>query len=181
MVIAYLDIVWSALALFHDYDKLLSISWYLYPIVLICPIFPLLLALVFFQTTKKRPINQFLLSFAAIPSAVFGVLALLFYPMLMINEGFNILGLGQILWVLFYGAQGWYLIFRYKMKSWVLVVVSIYLIAKLTLDYYYLSFGYISVEKLTQSQLLGLYIGALVAVALVNIVIFRRDYSLNPK
>ena len=174
MLIVYLDFAWALMALIYDAPKLLQIDWFLWPLVLICPLFPFLLGLVLLKVVKGKKINIFLLSFAAIPSAVFGVLALLFYPMLMINEGFSILGFGQILWVLFYGVQGWYLIYRYKMQRRAVIVASAYLIIKATLDYYFLSFGYLAVDKLTHNQLVTLYAGALVAILVTNMLISSR-------
>lgn len=174
MLIAYLDFAWALMALVYDAPKLSQISWFLWPLVLICPLFPFLLGLVWLKVTNGKEVNQFLICFAAIPSAVFGVLALLFYPMLMINEGFSLLGMGQIFWVLFYGVQGWYLIARYKIKPPAVIAVNVYLIVKTTLDYYFLSFGYLSVDKLTHNQLMVLYVGGLVAILVVNVFIRGR-------
>jgi len=179
VAIAYLDFIWSALALLYDAEKLTTINWYLWPIVLTCPLFPFLLAIVFYKIIKGKAVNQYLLVFASIPSAVFGILALVFYPMLMLNEGFNIWGLGQILWVLFYSVQGWYLIIRYKIGRTVLLIVDIYLLVKLTLDYYYLSFGYLDLDKLSNNQLAQLFATALVTVLLLNIMILRRKRAID--
>lgn len=179
MAIAYLDLIWSALALLYDVEKLTTINWYLWPIVLVCPLFPFLLAIVFFKIIKGKPVNQYLLAFASIPSAIFGILALAFYPMLMLNEGFNIWGLGQILWVLFYSVQGWYLIIRYKIGITVLLIVDVYLFIKLTLDYYYLSFGYLDLDKLSNGQLEQLFATSLAMVVLLNIMILRRKRAIG--
>jgi len=100
--------------------------------------------------------------------------------MLMTHEGFNIWGLGQILWVLFYGVQGWYLIIRYKIGKAALLITDIYLLAKLTLDYYYLSFGYLDLDKLSNSQLAQIFTVALVIIVLVNIIIIRRKSAIGP-
>jgi len=173
VVIAYLDFIWALVALLYDLGKLASISWFLWPLVVICPLFPFLLGLVFLEITKKSRPNQFLLASAGIASATFGALALLFYPLIMFNEGFSWAGFGQILWVLFYGLQGWYLVYKYKVGLGPILVAGIYLIGKLTLDYFYLSFGYLAVEKLTAGQLLGLYVAGLAVVVVVCLIAGR--------
>lgn len=175
MVIVSLDLIWSILALAYDLSKLGEIYWYLWPLVLICPVFPFLLALVFIKITRKKPINQFLIAFAAIPSAVFGLLAVLFYPMLMYNLGFDILGLGQILWVLFYGLQGWYLIFTKRIKLSAVVIVNLYLLVKMTLDYKFLSFGYLDLNLLSGSQLTALFLAGILGLAVIDFIILLKS------
>jgi hypothetical protein len=177
MAIVYLDFVWSILALVYDIGKLGEIAWYLWPLVLICPVFPLLLAFVFIKIIKNKPVNQFLLAFAAIPSAVFGILSLFFYPMLMYNLGFDILGAGQILWVLFYGLQGWYLVFSQKIKPKAMVFVNLYLIVKLALDYKFLSFGYLDLNILSSTQLTWLFVVALTGLAVINLIAISRSVT----
>ena len=177
MAIVYLDFIWSILALVYDIGKLGEIAWYLWPLVLICPVFPLFLAFVFIEVVKNKPVNQFLLAFAAIPSAVFGFSALLFYPMLMYNLGFDILGAGQILWVLFYGLQGWYLVFSQKIKPKAIVFVNCYLITKLALDYKFLSFGYLDLNILSASQLTWLFVAALASLVVINLIVISRSIT----
>lgn len=177
MAIVYLDFVWSILALVYDIGKLGEIVWYLWLLVLICPVFPLLLAFVFIKIIKNKPVNQFLLAFAAIPSATFGTLSLFFYPMLMYNLGFDILGAGQILWVLFYGLQGWYLVFSQKIKPKAMVFVNLYLIVKLALDYKFLSFGYLDLNILSFAQLTWLFIVALISLVVINLIVIFRSVT----
>ncbi len=175
MIIAFLDLFWSVAALLYDATKLSSISWYLWPLVIVCPLYPLLLAIVFYKITKNKPVNQFLIAFATVGSASFSFLALAFYPMLMINEGFDILGLGQILWVLFYSVQGWYLISRFKLKVLAIIAVNVYLVVKFLLDYKYLSFGYLNLDKLNHIQILMLLIIGLAGLAVINTVVWLKS------
>lgn len=120
------------------------------------------------------------MAFAAIPSAVFGLLAVLFYPMLMYNLGFDILGLGQILWVLFYGLQGWYLIFTKRIKLSAVVIVNLYLLVKMTLDYKFLSFGYLDLNLLSGSQLTALFLAGILGLATIDfIILFKSKRSIG--
>jgi len=175
----YLNLFWAGAAIIYDAPKLLEINPLLWPIVVICPLFPLLLALFFFQIIKKRKPNQFLLAFASIPSFVYGVVAIIYYPFLMLNEGFNWYGIGQILWVLFYSAQGLYLIIKYKINTIAISLVGLYLLMKLTLEYRNLSFGYLDLHLLTKMQLEYVYIVSLVATLIAVLFVISKRLKNN--
>jgi len=166
-IIFILDIFWSAAGFAVDIPKLSNIPAYLWPFVLICPIYPLLLALIWYMYIKKRPINQYLLSFATLPSIVFGVLAVVFYPTAMIYQGTSLRDIGQIFWVLFYAVQGLYLFEKNKFSALALFIPSLYLIIKLYLDIRYGTFGYLDVEGIESNSLLALFLGALIFVIFV--------------
>lgn len=144
----FLDLFWSVSAFVWDWPKMAQINFLVWPFVLICPIYPLLLAFVWFQLYRKSRPNQLLLAFAVIPPVVFGILAVFYYPLAMIYQGFNWNAFGQIFWVLFYALQGWYLFSKYKIARSAMIAVSTYLIVKLILDYKYLTFGYLDFEDI---------------------------------
>lgn len=108
----------------------------------VCPIYPLLLALLLLQLYLKKPLNQFLLAFAVVPSIVFGVLAILFYPIAMIYQGFSWNGLGQIFWVLVYAGQAFWLFTKYKINKLPFILASIFVALVLIFELITKSFGY---------------------------------------
>ena len=143
LLLISLDLFWSVAAMIYDASKLRTLSPLLWPFVAVCPIFPLLLALVLLQLYRKKTPNQFLLAFAAIPSTIYGILAILYYPVAMIYQGFSWNAFGQIFWVAFYSLQGIWLLKRYPIKNTPFVLVLAFLVIKLiVIDLYYKSFGY---------------------------------------
>ena len=169
------DLFWSGAALIVDLPKLADIPPWAWPVVMICPIYPLLLAIVWFQIIYRKRSNQYLLAFAAIPSAVFGVLALVFYPLKLSALGWDSNAFGQIFWVLVYSIQGWYLLFRYKTGFRPAALAILYLFVKFTLDYKFNTFGYLDFAGLSNVAVLSLYIVALaVSVAGFFILLSSR-------
>lgn len=168
-----LDLFWSLSAFIWDWPKMAQINPFAWPFVLICPIYPLLLALIWFQLYRKSRPNQLLLAFAVIPSVIFGILAVLYYPTAMVYQGFSWNAFGQIFWVLFYALQAAYLFSKYKIARYAFVIASIYLIIKFVLDYKYLTFGYLDFENFPNALVLTLI---LVAIASVGVL-----WSLDSK
>lgn len=159
--------------MFVDSAKLSLIPFYLWPIVLICPIYPLLLAIVWTMRLRKQKTNSYLLAFAALPSAVFGILALIYYPAQLYYTKFNWNDFGQIFWVLFYSAQGWWLLLREKILTKALVLAGIYLLVKFTIDIKYQTFGYLEIANLPTHVQMAVYfvsIGATLGLVLYKLV-----------
>lgn len=170
-----LDFIWSALAMLVDFPKLAHIPFYLWPIILICPIYPILLACVLISTQRKRKPNQFLLAFASIPSAILGVLALIYYPAWMYFGGFNFNDLGQILWVAFYSVQGWYFLLKQEIKTVPVITVCLYFSIKLIIDYKYQTFGYLDIGVLSHQAQTVLF--SVAAVLLLGVTAFKLRKS----
>lgn len=82
----------------------------------------------------------------------------------MVYQGFSWNGLGQILWVLFYALQGWYLFVKYKIARSAMIAASMYLIIKLILDYKYLTFGYLDFENIPNLAVLVLILIGILSV-----------------
>ena len=172
LYLIFLDLFWFAAALCVDAHKLPSIPFYLWPMVLVCPIYPLLLALTYFSYLKKRKPNAYLLAFAALPSAVFGVLALIYYGAQLYYTKFSLNEFGQIFWVLFYSFQGWYLLLKEKMTAAAVITACLYLIAKFVIDIRYQTFGYLDIANLpdhVQVLLFTLAVGLSVALTLYKL------------
>ncbi len=143
ILLIILDLFWSGAAWVYDMSKLITLSPLIWPFVAVCPVFPLLLALVLLQLYRKKSPNQFLLAFAAVGSVIYGLIAILFYPVAMIYQGFSWNGLGQIFWVLVYGVQGAWLIKKYKIKKLPLYTSTIFFgVQIIVIDLWQKSFGY---------------------------------------
>jgi hypothetical protein len=152
------DLAWSGAAWVVDYDKLFIIPVWAWPFCLVCPIYPLLLAIVWYKKAKNIRVNDWLMAIAVIASSTLGPLAIVYYPLKMINNGFDILDFGQIFWVLFYSIQGWILL-RERISNKVAVISAVlFLVVKFTIDLKYLSFDYLDFSSLQHNQLVGLYI-----------------------
>lgn len=153
-----LDILWSAAAWIVDYDKLSTIPVWAWPFCIVCPIYPALLAVVWYKKAKKVAVNEWLMAFAALPSAVLGIMAIVYYPLKMVNNGFDIIDLGQIFWVLFYSIQGWVLLCKKTTNKTAVILATVFLVVKFTVDLVYLSFDYLDLFVLQNDQLIGLYL-----------------------
>ena len=174
LYLIYADLFWSVAAFVWDWPKMAQIHFYVWPFALICPIYPLLLAIIWFQLYRKKSPNQFLLAFATIPSIVFGILAIVYYPTAMYYQGFSWNGLGQIFWVIFYAAQGAYLFSKYQLAKWPLALASAYLIVKLCLDYKYLTFGYLDFTNIPQLAVLILIVIGLISLGFLTALVARK-------
>lgn len=175
LLLIILDLFWSVSAWIYDWSKLITIPPYLWPFVAVCPVYPLLLALVLLQLYRKKTPNQFLLAFAAIPSAVFGILAVFFYPIAMIYQGFSWNAVGQIFWVLFYGAQGFYLIKKFKISRRVFnLVVGLVALKIVVIDFYMQSYGYFDFENIPRIVMVLILILSFLFFSILLDVLMRK-------
>jgi len=173
----FLDLFWSAAALAVDLPKLPSVPVWAWLFAVVCPIYPFLLFWVWRALYKGREPNPYLLAFAAIASAVFGPLALFFYPAVMTKIGFDWRSLGQIFWVLFYSLQGWYLLFKKRILLAPAAAAAGYLLIKFYLDYRFGTFGYLGVEDLPGGVLFYLFALAVtlsLVLCLTAVLLARR-------
>lgn len=168
------DLFWSVSAFIWDLEKMAQINVFVWPFALICPIYPLLLAVIWFQLYRKKTPNQLLLAFVTIPPVIFGILAILYYPLAMVYQGFSWNAFGQIFWVLFYSLQGLYLFLKFKIARSAITIVSLYLIIKFLLDYEYLSFGYLDFEDIPNAAVMILILIAFLCLGLLWSLDSRR-------
>ncbi len=155
-----IDIIWAIAAVVYDYPELIARPVYLWPILVVCPLYPALLAYIWWIVDIGKKINSYLFALGVIGSTYFGISALVFYPLVMREEGFNWLTLGAIFWVLFYGAQGVYLFWtqKYRLAIVPVFLTAIYLATKLYLDWRYNTFGYFASDN-WQSSTINLMAG----------------------
>lgn len=155
VLLIILDLFWSGAAWIYDWHKLISIPPYVWLFVAVCPIYPLLLALVLLQLYRKKSPNQFLLAFAVVPSIVFGILALFFYPVAMVYQGFSWNAVGQIFWVWFYAGQGVWLFSKIKLKKIPLLTAGLFTSFLLIFEFFSKSYGYFNFDNIPFSVLLA--------------------------
>jgi hypothetical protein len=173
VLLIILDIFWSVAALIVDLPKLADIPSWAWPLILICPVYPFLLALVWWQISRGSQVNKYLLTFGAIGAVYFGVMALLFYPLTMIEGGFDWKAFGQIFWVAFYASQGAYLLRNRKFHLPAVLTADFYFLAKLIIDFKFKSFGYLEISDLRISFQIALFILALATLSFLTLWVFR--------
>ncbi|MDH4358416.1 MAG: hypothetical protein OEV37_00495 [Candidatus Berkelbacteria bacterium] len=159
-----LDLFWAGAALWVDIPKLMQIPVWSWLLVVICPIYPFLLALIWIQIKSGKQANSYLLAFGAIGSAVFGPLALIFYPALIVERGWGWNEFGQIFWVSFYSTQGWYLIAKRKFELIPVLVAGVYFLIKIFFDYKTKTMSYLDFADLSYAKQ-----NLILAVALISL------------
>ena len=142
-----LDILWSLSALIYDFQAIQLIPLWARIFVIICPLYPLLLTLVW-TTLLKQMIHPWLFSIAVLPSAVYGVLGLFFYPLTMYFDHYSWEAVFQIGWVLFYSLQAWYLLRIYNPPLLSKLFAVLFITLSLGVQFLNQTFGYLAVDVL---------------------------------
>ena len=162
----------GAVALAYDWPALAAIPWYLLPLVVICPVYPTLLAVALL--TGRRGV---LAGIATVPAAVFGLLALAFYPLYMLRNGFAWTDLGQIFWVLAYAVPA--LLLSPQVSPRGRRVGGLFSLACLLTLYETKSFGYLGLADITDAtRLFLLVLGCLGAATLLFVLetgVFKQN------
>lgn len=150
------NLFWSAMAFIYDFDKIINLPAQIWPFIIICPIYPLLLAVSWlFIYLKHR--NRLIITFSAFNSLIFFIAALIYYPVWMIINGFDLLAFGQIFWVAFYGLQGAYLVNKIKLNQPGLLISIIFLLLTFLIQCKTNSFGFFDTANFSQTLILVLY------------------------
>ena len=158
LIIVVIDLVWTGSALVYDWPALGHIPFYAWPFIIICPVYPFLLALVWRQYYRRRKPNQFLLAFAALPSATYFVAALIYYPTWMAANGFDWLAFGQIFWVAFYGLQGFWLLRHQTINVNALNLAAAFLLISFVAQYLSQTYGYLDLAGIDRTVVTTEYI-----------------------
>ncbi|CAN5139160.1 hypothetical protein BH11PAT4_BH11PAT4_2120 [soil metagenome] len=166
----FLNLCMGFLALGYDIPAIRQVPWFMLPFILICPLYPFLLAL---HLSLAKP-QVWLQAFATIPPTIYGGLALAFYPLSMLNSGFTWNETGQIVWVLLYAVQAFLLLPRkhssatYTAAAFTLVSLCVLFVTN--------SYGYLAIAALPQSAKISLLCLGFVLVTLTTGVI--KHHSL---
>ena len=171
-----LDLAWGISALIYDWPDLAKLPIYIWPLRAICPLYPLLLAIIWWLKYRHKKQNNFIYTWAVLGSAMYGLAALVFYPAMMAAQGFDWLGLGSIPWVLFYGIQGWILLVRpiAKISPISLAIVTILLFTKNYFDWQFATFGYLITKPVSAKITAGLF-GAITIFLLICAFVAARS------
>lgn len=157
-------------ALVYDIPAISHIPWYAVPFVVVCPIYPFLIALTL-ASNRPHPLLQ---SFATIPASVYGGLALCFYPLHMALSGLSWYGIGQMLWVLLYASQALFLLPR--KHSAATFAAAGFTVFSLCVHLQTGSYGYLDIASLSETTQINLFLVGLVLVGVVAGVI--KHYAL---
>jgi hypothetical protein len=155
------NIILSLIAFGHDFAALRDLPGWSVPFIAICPLMPLLLAAYW-----AAPHTRFAASLA-LPPAFFGLAALAFYPLLLLQGGWDWLEFGQIFWVWLYAVQGWHVLTRNSRTA--ILPGFAYVLACLLVLWQTKSYGFLAIDQLSDSAstLLALTLSALlVAITL---------------
>lgn len=135
------NLVWSVLGVFADWNWLSSIPFYLIPFTVICSLYPPLLLTIYILLHRGKQPPQVLIWFTSIGIITYGLMAQLYFPLLMSWKGFNLHDFGSMFWVAAYGLQ-FFLIKKYlrPLPFTQLALVISYFIAINSAHYFYPTF-----------------------------------------
>jgi len=177
ILIVIIDVVWSAAAIIHDLDMFGTIPVYFWPFVVICPLYPLLLSLVWAKSISSSP-NNYLLAFAALPSTIYLFAALIYYPTWMMQNEFDWLTFGAIFWVLAYGVQGFYLLWRFRLKLLPAILACVFLFASFIIQFLNKTFGTQDFTNFSDQLIITEYL-TLFLITISTTVFFYKNNDLS--
>ena len=150
------NIAISLLSLRYDAPILPTIPYWAWAFVIICPLYPLVLALFYYgELTQKR--NDILTAIAVLSAATYGLAALAYYPLHMYATFYNWLDTGNIFWVWLYATQGWWLIRKLpRPHPLALTIATGFILCAFTIQFRTLSFGYLDYASLSNPERIGL-------------------------
>ncbi len=168
----------SLISLTYDIPALRTIPLWAMPFVVICPIYPFLLAFVWLRIAQKKLIHHFLIAFAILPAAVYGLASLVYYPLVIQQTYPNWRDIGQILWVWLYAGQAWYLIRRWPIPPLHACLALIFVVVSASIQFITLGYGYLDYASLTLNQRIFLLVFVCVSsLSVYQIWLFRRPLT----
>mgnify|MGYP003479786959 CR=1 FL=1 len=100
-----LNLLWSILGFFADYQWLSSIPVYLIPFTAICSLYPPLLSIWYILKYYHKIPPNWLTLWILVGTTTYGLLAQIYFPLLMSWKGVNFHDIGSMFWVAVYGCQ----------------------------------------------------------------------------
>lgn len=164
-ILITLDICWSLIALVYDWHKLATMSPVIWFFAAICPLYPALLAISWHHIRNQKSQN-WIVGFSANATATFGLIALVYYPLYMYYSHTDFVSLLSIPWLWFYAAQGWYIIWHYKISSLSIFFSGLFLLVSFTSHWQNYSFGFFD-TKIFPPQIYNALFG-LIAVFIIT-------------
>lgn len=177
LILAVADLVWSICAWIFDWQKLQTIPIYLLPFILTCPLYPLFLSISWFLIYKNKKLNLFIFYLGVAGSIVYGVGAVLYYPIYMSIFAFDWYAFGGIFWVLFYAIQAVYLLLRFNKgySAVSLLAAGVLIATKIAIDYYTRTYGYIVDDNFPQIYFAFIIVLMVIAFLLTTAKLFRLN------
>lgn len=100
-----LNLIWSILGAIADYEWLSSIPLELVPLTAICSLYPPLLMIWHLASFKSAKIPNWFTCWLIVATASYGLMAQIYFPLLMTWKGINFHDVGSMFWVAVYGSQ----------------------------------------------------------------------------
>lgn len=173
-----IDLIWSVSAVVNDWEKIVAIPFWFWPFILICSVYPLLLAWHWSLSLANRR-SDWLSVFAVLPAVIYFVAALIYYPVWMILNGFDILAFGQIFWVAVYGVQAIYLMLSTKLTPLPAAAASSFIALSFIIQLKTNSFGFFDTTNFSKLIIYSEYLVLTIIVLLVFVYSFIRSKASN--
>lgn len=133
-----INLTWSILGIFADYAWLSTIPVYLIPFTAICSLYPPLLTIWYGLKLKNLDPPNWLTFWIASGTLIYGILAQIYFPLLMSWKGINFHDVGSMFWVAVYGFQT-YIMFRHlRRPSLIDIAFTVGFFALADYSHYYL-------------------------------------------
>jgi hypothetical protein len=133
--------VWAVLSIYVDMPWLLSVPRHLIPFTPICSLYPLLLFVWYILRYFKVKIPGWYTNFTFIGISIYGILAQVYFPLLMSWTGVNFHDVASMFWVAVYGLQAFVLASELKpLKTHQWALIGGYFVLKDISDYFYKTF-----------------------------------------
>lgn len=174
-----------------DWQDFAETPWFLWPFVPICPLYPFLLGVLYAWRARKGKWPVRLMLFTLLGITSYGVIAIVFYPLYMLENGFAWYELGNVFWVMIYSLQAVWLWKEFgrdgghwrpgrlsKVSTCLIAAYAVYFFAKDILDRYSVTFSYVRYNILSDVLTNRMFITVLVVHTLVFLTYFltmRRE------
>lgn len=180
-----LNLIWSILGFYADFAWLSEIPAWLIPITCICSLYPPLLTIWYLFRYYQKNIPNWFTFWIVLGTASYGLIAQIYFPLLMSWKGINAHDIGSMVWVAVYGLQS-ILLFRYlqPLKPLELLPGLIYLFTADTFHYFYPTFvdfllpNYPSWLRLT-TGLTAIIVQILFALLIVLLLRYRSRRTIS--
>lgn len=107
-----LNLTWSILGIYADWAWLSEIPSYLIPFTAICSLYPPLLTIWYLIKYRGGNPPNWLTLWALVGITSYGILAQIYFPLLMSWKGINFHDAGSMFWVAVYGFQA-FILYRF--------------------------------------------------------------------
>lgn len=167
----FLNLIWTILGIFADWAWLSSIPNYLIPFTALCSLYPPLLLIWYTLKYYGHKPPNWLTLWILVGTTTYGILAQIYFPLLMSWKGINFHDIGSMFWVAVYGLQA-LIVWKYLEKPKFLEIL--WVVAFLaTADYcHYFLKTFVDLTLPGYPMWLGITAGILVLILQISALIF---------